>query len=120
MEALAMEVLPRVLPVGWRTIERRVDGAKYVHADGLAVIVSAATELDGRRWLHVSCSRATKLPTWNDLKRVKLAFVGRDRTALQILPPEAKYVNINPYVLHLWSCLDGNVTPDFTAGTGSL
>jgi hypothetical protein len=32
------------------------------------------------------------------------------------LPPKAKHVSIHPGVLHLWHCLDGDVTPDMTAG----
>lgn len=79
----------------------------------LHVICTARVFGDGRRWMHVSCSKPLELPSWDDLKLVKDTFIGRDRTALQVLPRAAEYVNIHPYVLHLYACLDGDVTPDF-------
>lgn len=81
--------------------------------DSLSVIVSGSTEADGRRWAHVSLSRPSRLPSWDDVREVKDAFIGRDRKAIQVLPPEAEYVNIHPHVLHLWCCLDGDGLPDF-------
>jgi hypothetical protein len=81
--------------------------------DRLMVICSATVYGDGKRWMHVSCSTPSRLPTWDELRLVKDTFIGRDRVALQVLPRAAEHVNIHPYVLHLWSCLDGDVTPDF-------
>ena len=83
------------------------------HMDRLRVICSARVEADGKRWMHVSCSTPTRLPTWDELRLVKDTFIGRDRPALQLLPRQSEYVNIHPHVLHLWSCLDGDPTPDF-------
>jgi len=88
------------------------DGAAYRRADGLAVIASGAVEQDGRRWLHVSCSRATQLPSWQDLRDVKELFCGPERAA--------KHVNIHPHCLHLWCCLEGDVLPDFTQGGNTI
>ena len=34
--------------------------------------------------------------------------------------PRAKHVNIHPGVLHVWHCLDGDVTPDFTANGDTI
>jgi hypothetical protein len=82
-------------------------------ADTLMVVLSARREADGRRWLHVSFSRPSKLPSWDDLREVKNTFVGKDRRAIQVLPPESEYVNIHDYCLHLWCCLDGDPLPDF-------
>ena len=79
----------------------------------LHVICSARTEADGKRWMHVSCSRRNRLPSWEELKLVKDTFIGRERKAIQILPPESEYVNLHFFVLHLWSCLDGDPLPDF-------
>jgi hypothetical protein len=56
------------------------------------------------------------MPSWEDCRLVKDTFIGRDRRALQILPPASEYVNIHPYCLHLWSCLDGAGLPDFRHG----
>lgn len=82
-------------------------------AAGLLVICTAAREADGKRWMHVSMSRRKRLPSYDDMCLVKDVFVGRERMALQVFARKSQHVNINPYVLHLWSCLDGDPTPDF-------
>jgi len=84
----------------------------------LTVICSAKVEGDGQRWMHVSVSRSSKLPSWDDLRLVKDTFIGKSRKAIQVLPPESEYVNFHPYVLHLWACLDGEPIPDFRDETG--
>jgi len=118
--AWARDLLPRVLPADWACVERGADGAKFQSDDRLTVIMSAAVEQDGKRWLHVSCSRPTRLPSWDDLRRVKDLFVGRERTALQVVPPASRHINIHPNCLHLWACLDGDVTPDFARGGDTI
>lgn len=110
-EPWAEELLPRVLPFGWRNLD--LGFVAYESDDGVRVLFSARTEADGKRWLHVSLSRPNRLPTWSDIRKVKDIFVGRDRLAIQVFPRQADYVNIHPYVLHLWACLDGDPVPDF-------
>jgi hypothetical protein len=104
-------------------VDRATDGGAYARADGLAVIASVAVEQDGRRWLHVSCSRRARLPSWDDLADVKAVFVGRDQYAYQVFAPASKHVNQHAFCLHLWRCLDvdvGAVLPDFTQGGDSI
>lgn len=125
MSAWVHKGLPRVLSSQWRRIEVREDGASYMYqrpgvGHPLSVIVSGAVELDGKRWLHVSCAYASRLPSWEDLRMVKDLFIGPDRAAYQVLPPTAKHVNIHSYCLHLWSCVDGDPLPDFTQGGDSI
>ncbi len=119
-DEMLLDFLPRVLPAAWKRTSVGGDGATYARRDGLRVIVTASTELDRKVWLHVSLSRADRLPSYDDMKAVKDVFVGREATACQVFAPASKHVNIMPHCLHLWSCLDGDVTPDFTRGTGSL
>lgn len=111
--------LPRVLPPTWKLVDVVQDGAAYMHRGGLKVIASVATH-GGARWLHVSCSRRSRLPTWDDLRMVKNLFVGRHRKAIQVFPAETEHVNIHPYCLHLWCCLDVDPLPDFRGGTGMI
>jgi hypothetical protein len=87
-------------------------------AERLTVLLSVGAH-GGRRWLHFSICGPT-LPTWRQLVAAKEAILGRETKAIQVLAPRSQWVNINPNVLHLWSCLDGDPLPDFTAGTGSL
>jgi hypothetical protein len=115
--------LPTVLPAAWRESREqwgpsRDYGRVYRKpGEGLLVLTSCAERADRKRWLHVSVSRADrKIPTWEQMSQVKRLFIGDERTALQVMPPKAKYVNIHPGVLHLYHCLDGDVTPDFAAG----
>lgn len=61
-------------------------------------------------WLHTSVSHVSgRLPSWEDLVRVKEA-VYKDRLAIQVLPPRKHYVNVAE-VLHLWERLDAPTIP---------
>lgn len=64
---------------------------------GLAIIAN----IDGEE-LHVSLSYADRLPTWDDLKRVKDLFWDPNAEVIQVLPPQKEYVNDHPFCLHLW------------------
>jgi hypothetical protein len=112
-----------VLPPGWKVDSLAVDGAFYRHSGlGLIAALSCSTELDGRVWLHVSVSRRSRIPSWDDISLVKEIFLG-DREAVIVMPPRARYVNIHPFVLHAFALRDpGEMIglPDFTRGTGSL
>jgi hypothetical protein len=115
------EHIPRVLPPNWRVMRVNLDGVAWRSDSlGIAVILSGATEQDGKRWLHLSLSRKSRLPTWEDMRLVKNLFLGRERLALQVLVPESRWINIHPYVLHLWSCIDGDPVPDFARGGDSI
>jgi hypothetical protein len=112
---------PETLPRGWQEYPPaygwdRAYNRVYVQHGTTRVLVSAARYGDERCWLHVSVSRKNgALPSWEVLSAVKNLFIGEERTALQVLPPRSKHVNI-AQVLHLYHCLDGDVTPDFTGG----
>lgn len=105
---------------GWHVIHRREDGAAYGRPDGLRVIASLAKELDGKTWLHVSCSRKARLPSYQDMCEVKRIFIGEEREAYQVFAPKSKHVNIMPFCLHLWCRLDGPALPDFTQGGDTI
>jgi hypothetical protein len=108
--------LPKVLPPNWREDQPAV----YMSDAGQMVLVSGSRESDGNRWVHMSTGFPKRLPSWEELKEAKNLIFGPKRWAVQVLPPEDKYVNIAPYVLHLFHCVDADVLPDFTGGTGSL
>lgn len=114
------QFLPRVLPPNV-VEEKALDGARYIDPiGGLNVIVSGAFDLDGKRWLHVSCSRRDRLPSWEDLRAVKDCYIGKEKLAVQVLPQQSRYINIHPYVLHLWHCVDADPIPDFARGGQSI
>lgn len=113
---------PEVLPAGWQEYPPaygwdRAYNRVYVRHGTLRVLASTARYNDGKDWLHVSVSRKNReIPSWSVMSEVKDLFIGPERTALQVHPPRSKHVNIHEGVLHLWHCLAGDVTPDFTAG----
>lgn len=115
-------VLRRIMPSTWRVVQRTEDGMAWANGR-LAVILSAATELDDKRWLHISVSMMGDpglLPSWANLCEVRDVFLGEEALCLHLLPPKSEHVNIHHGVLHLWHCMDGRPTPDFTRGGGSL
>lgn len=102
-------------------VSRTFDGVKYAHSlTAASVILSDAIENDGRPWRHFSMALRSRLPTWDELRRAKDIFLGEDARAIQVLPPKAEYVNIHPYCLHLFVCLDGEPIPNFTDGGPTL
>ena len=126
MDALHIEeyphlgrLMPTVLPAEWRRLADPVFPFRFLSRSGLSVLASAARH-EGKFWLHVSLSRQRLMPSYDDLADVKRVFIGEGKTALMVLPPKVKHVNIHRFCLHLWHCIDGDVTPDFTRGTGSL
>lgn len=88
-------------------------GIRAYKKGGLFVLLDCSTFWDGTRWIHASCSRKDRMPTYEDLAEMKAVFFGPDRQALQVFPKKSKHVNIHPFCLHLWSCMDGDGLPDF-------
>lgn len=108
--------LPDPPPVGWHRVAEAGDGAAYDHRDGRRVILSGNREGDGRRWLHLSISRRSRVPSWEDLTGARDDLLPADRYAYQVLPPRDRWVSIHPYCLHLWVPLDGGPPlPEFSA-----
>jgi len=109
------------LPSEWQLIRYGEDGAMYrCKPRGLSVIISGGVELDGRAWIHVSLSRRSRMPTYDDLALVKRLFIGADYKAIMVFPPDSEKVNIHRYCLHLFRCVGYDPLPDFTRGSGSL
>lgn len=82
----------------------------------MMVIVTGNTERDGKRWVHVSMSRPSRMPSYADMCRVKHDFIGNGRQAIQLFVPSDQHYNYHSYCLHLWHCIDGDGLPDFRHG----
>lgn len=115
-----------VLPLGplfvqkpWVIIKRGEDGVMLKNKPlGLTAIISDSIEQDNRWWRHLSVSRKSRIPTYEDLALVKKLFL-RKYKAVQVFPREDEHVNIHPNCLHLFAT-DNLPLPDFTQGTGSI
>jgi hypothetical protein len=117
---IEFDVKPKIIPFGWT---EKPWGEGYCFQNNLemlAVILTPHDCEDGKRWIHFSISHRFRIPNWEELVRCKEYFIGADIKAIQVLPCRKEYVNINPRVLHLFACMDGDGLPDFTRGTGSL
>jgi hypothetical protein len=103
------------VPPGWRVIEKRADGVSYRVPGGRFVIASINVEGDGKRWVHLSMSHKSRMPTWPELVEMRDALLGGDVEAYQVCPPASRYVNLHERVLHLWACIDApdGVLPRF-------
>lgn len=66
----------------------------------------------GGHWLHLSVSRANRLPTWADLVLVRDELGFGERVFVQLLPPRRAWLNFHSYVLHLMHRLDGPTVPE--------
>lgn len=56
----------------------------------------------GYGWDHVSATLIDKLPTWEQMNKIKEIFFNDDEVVIQIHPAKKDYINKHPYVLHLW------------------
>jgi len=102
-------------PEDWRFLDYWGVGHAFQHSNGLRVIIDCSRKEDDKFWVHVSLSRKSWTPTYDDLRMVKRDFLG-DRYAYQVFPPEETFVNIHNHCLHLWSLAegDGQVLPEFS------
>jgi len=106
-----------VLCDGWRL---RTNGDDDETRRGMVVIISGGVELDGKRYIHCSISRRDEMPSYTDLDYIKSVVFGPDREAYQKFARRREHVNIHPFCLHLWHCMDGDRLPDFTRGGRSI
>lgn len=96
--------------------------AEYMRAwsyNGLQIIATAAVMDDGREWLHVSVSRKSRLPSYEEMTRIKRDFIGDDKKAISVLPEKKYHVNIHENCLHLFYSAE-NPLPEFSGGLGSI
>lgn len=99
-------------PKGWTQIGDVFNTFRNIHRH-LSLIVTACREADGRLWVHLSIAGRDRLPTWLELVEVRDWLFGPEALAIQVLAPVSEHVNIHPYCLHLWHCVDGSPLPDF-------
>ncbi len=66
---------------------------------------------DGEGWEHVSVEvgSAKRLPTWEEMCRIKDLVWDPQEVAIQIHPAQRDYVNVHAYVLHLWRPVDREI-----------
>ena len=113
-----------VLPANWSETQTfTLGGRGFISNSRLCVVASVDHAQDGSLWYHVSFSRQGRLPSYQDMVRVKSLFIGDEREAIQVFPPDSQHVNDHPTCLHLWHRIAGPVMPDmrkYEPGLGRL
>ena len=71
---------------------------------GRDLIVMAADGSDpiAAGWEHVSVSLQTRTPNWPEMCFVKKLFWAPEDCVVQFHPPQADYISVHNYCLHLW------------------
>jgi hypothetical protein len=57
---------------------------------------------DGEGWDHVSVSGRDRVPTWDEMDRIKQIFFRDDEVVMQLHINDDRKVNVHRYCLHLW------------------
>lgn len=60
------------------------------------------------RW-HLSISTPTRYPSWDEIADARYDLLPDSIQVAMMLPPRAQYVNVHPYVFHLWESRDTGI-----------
>ena len=80
------------------------NGILEIRPRGLTVIFS-----NGMGWEHVSVSRKSRMPTYEDMDQIKQEFWEADDVVMQLHVARRNHVNCHPYCLHLWRPIDAEI-----------
>jgi hypothetical protein len=73
-------------------------GAKVYRMNGCAIIICNEPP---HGW-HLSISRTDRDPSWQEIVTVRYRLLGEVKEMAMYLPALSEYVNIHPYVFHLY------------------
>ena len=97
--------LPPV-PSHWRKFSSPVTAgmaSSWRHAlTEMTVLRSLSKMENGEQWIHVSVALPKRLPSWDELSKIKNEFLGRGASAIQVLASDDTHVNIHYFCLHCW------------------
>jgi len=82
----------------------RQNGAFLFADKGLKVIISA-----GANWEHVSVSRKSRTPSYEDMTWAAQTFWRADQTIMQLHVPASDHINLSEYCLHWWRPIDADI-----------
>lgn len=104
--------LGKSIPFEWVITQIRDNSASYRHLLSMLVVSESIHVHNEQRWLHVSVSHSSRMPTWGELKTVKNIWIG-DKVAYHVLPRRVRLVEDadDAYTLHVWCPLDNDPFP---------
>ena len=109
------QAIYKELPVDKAMGKGAIEYMKAWTFNGLLIMASVGEYDDGNEWLHISISRKSRIPTYDELTRIKRDFIGDDKKAIMVLPEKEKHVNIAENCLHLFYS-EKNQLPEFSNG----
>lgn len=81
-------------------------GAFYIPHGKAQLIIIASSGSEEIPWEHVSLRardyKGERCPTWDEMCFAKELFWDAEECVVQFHPPKSEYVNMHPFVLHLW------------------
>jgi len=80
------------------------NGALQIKPRDIRVIFSS-----GEGWEHVSVSRRSRTPSYEDMDKIKREFWSDDLCVMQLHVPTQDHVNCHDYCLHLWHPTDQEI-----------
>lgn len=87
-------------------------GRAFDSPAGLRCILSA-DEINGSDWLHLSVSRRSRIPSYEDLLLARRTFLHESKPSYQVFPRATEYRSLpGATVLHLWQPLGADPFPD--------
>ena len=116
-----------------RSVEEIINNRRHIYSDGIDIApdgIRGYMVVDyidmtfvaswGGGWDHVSVAprNRRKIPTWEQMCKVKDIFFKDDEAVIQIHPPKDQYVNNMQNCLHLWRANDKEMIlpPSFMVG----
>jgi hypothetical protein len=73
----------------------------------LAVMAINSSDPITCSWEHVSVSLKTRTPNWQEMTFIKRLFWEPADCVVEFHPPDADYVNMHPFTLHMWRWTGG-------------
>lgn len=91
-------------PPGWKELPSLPMGRVFRRETSSLTVLSSLDRMSNDSFvLHISVSRKSRLPSWEDLKCVKNVFMGRDVDAFHVIPKASDHVNLHNYTMHIWT-----------------
>ena len=69
-------------------------------------VFRSLSKAGGEDWIHISVARRDRMPTWQELSKVRLEFLGEEIEAYHVIPRKEDYINIHAFCLHIWAPRD--------------
>lgn len=85
------------------TIKAGYDGGcGHVYLNGIKKEPATVVWSFGEGWDHVSVSYRKRVPTWEEMCKIKDIFFEEEETVVQFHPKKSEYKNLCETCLHLW------------------